>query len=216
MLSGSGFPGGAFMKGIRFLALVAALISSSASFATNPLAVCMTEKDPATRLRCYDLLAPSLETVREPQSKPAQESEGRDSPQSEWLVNEGTSPVDDRPEIFAYLSSRDGKISIVLRCKDNRTDAFLNPSTYIGRAYKPKVTTRINSEKAISSAWVTSVDGEAAFSPAPIPFIKSLPNSGTLFVRIDNYDGRRSEGTFDLGMMSDVKARIGKVCGWQP
>lgn len=195
------------MKAVVRCAVAALSLSCSSAFAENLVAVCMTESDPAARLRCYDLLATMAKPApAAPQGAPAQ---------SAWRVNEEKSPVDDRTEIFAHLSSRDGEISMVLRCKDNRTDAFLNPSKYIGIAHKPTVTTRINADKATTGAWPISLDGEAAFSPAPIPFMKSLPNDGTLFVRIESYNGRRSEGAFDLGDVSSVRSRVAELCAWK-
>ncbi|MEB7910347.1 type VI secretion protein, partial [Escherichia coli] len=67
----------------------------------------------------------------------------------------------------------DRATSLVLRCSDNKTDAYLSFNDYMG-SDNPRITVRLDGGKPVKSVWGGGEGGDSAFAPQPIQFIKTL------------------------------------------
>ena len=108
-----------------------------------------------------------------------------------------------------------GDTVLILRCKDQTTEAaFSTQYNYLG--YKSvDVQLRINDQNPIKEVWKASMNGRAAFAPDAIAFIQSLPDNGKLSIKTTrSTDGKVKEGKFDLGAGSEVRNKIAKACDW--
>jgi hypothetical protein len=141
-------------------------------------------------------------------SKPQNPPEGT---QANWSIDEGKS-TDGSPQVVA--ANLVGDIVLILRCKDQTTEAaFSTKCNYLG--YKSvDVQLRINDQSPIKEVWKASMNGRAVFAPDAVAFIQSLPDNGKLSIRTTRSDGKVKEGKFDLGAVSEVRSKIAKACNW--
>jgi hypothetical protein len=133
--------------------------------------------------------------------------------QAHWSLDESKSPTDGSPQVVA--ANLVGDIVLILRCKDQITEAaFSTKYNYLG--YKAvDVELRINDQNPVKEVWKASMDGRAAFAPDAIAFIRSLPDNGKLSIRATRSpDGKVKEGSFDLGAVSEVRNKIAEACDW--
>jgi hypothetical protein len=198
------------MTNIRALAIICFLVilAARASVAMPPEDIpaevksCKAMADDNERLRCFDDLfsAPS---------KPQNPPEGM---QANWSIDEGKS-TDGSPQVVA--GNLVGDIVLILRCKDQTTEAaFSTKYNYLG--YKSvDVERRINDQNPIKEVWNASINGRAAFAPDAVAFIRSLPDNGALSIKTTrSTDGKVKDGKFDLGAVSEVRSKIAKACDW--
>ena len=199
------------MATIRTLATISFLVTlgSEAAIAMSPQEVpaevksCKAITNDEERLKCFDRL------FAEP-SRPENPSEGA---QAYWSIEESKSPTDGSPQIVA--ANLVGDTVLILRCKDQTTEAaFSTQYNYLG--YKSvDVQLRINDEKPIKEVWKASMNGRAAFAPDAVAFIQSLPDNEKLSIKTTrSTDGKVKEGRFNLGAVSEIRKKIANACDW--
>jgi hypothetical protein len=197
------------MANIRALAIIGVLVAlgSKASIAMPPQEVpaevksCKPIADDRERLRCFDGLFGGP-------SKPQNVPQGT---QANWSIDE-TKSNDGSPGVVA--ANLVGDIVLILRCKDQITEAaFSTNYNYLG--YKTvDVQVRINDQSPIKEVWKASMNGRAAFAPDAVAFIRSLPDNAKLSIKTTRSDGKVKEGNFYLGAVSEVRNKIAKACDW--
>jgi hypothetical protein len=207
------------MRALRHIALLACALSVPATCANAQsmlevlagLKFCRTLKEDAMRLKCFD------EALA---AKPQQETPNTDIPVA-WQITEDKSPIDDSPQVTATLlpagagSSVDTPV-LVLRCKEKKTEAvFFRSGSYLGSSNSIKVLVRINDTKPVETMWHPSSNGAATFAPAPVQFIRALPDGGKLFIRAHGYGGRSVDGEFSLANVSEARDKISRACNWE-
>jgi type VI secretion system VasI family protein len=173
---------------------------------------CKTIDDDRERLKCFDGLfgGPS-----KPQNPP-EERQVKKPPEEKpanWSIDETKSPSDDSPQVVA--ANLVGDIVLILRCKDQITEAaFSTKYNYLG--YKSvDVELRINDQNPVKEVWKASRNGRAAFAPDAIAFIQSLPDHGKLSLKATRSpDAKVTEGSFNLGAVSEVRSKIAKASDW--
>lgn len=164
---------------------------------------CRTLTDDAQRLKCFDSIGVE---------KPKGEASDQSATETTWAVEENKSPVDDSPQVTATLFNPN-RAGLTLRCKDHKTEAlFAKLGSYLGDSVK--VLVRINDAKPIEAQWLSSVGGQAAFAPAAIQFIRSLPDNSKLFIRATGWAGGTADAEFMLGNVSEVREKIATACKW--
>ena len=132
--------------------------------------------------------------------------------QQPWSIVENKSPTNDGTQLSAAMVVADA--ALILRCKDRTTEAaFSTKNAYLGDG-SVTVRYRINSESPIKEVWRSSMDGRAAFAPKPMDFIRSLPDSGRVFIRAIAADGQNKDANFKLSGVSEVRDKIGHACNW--
>jgi hypothetical protein len=168
------------------------------------LKFCKTLKDDTQRLSCFDQLV-----SERPDSKPAVSA---DPPA--WTVTENKSPVDDSPQVEAVMTAPGNEVALALRCREKHTDAIFGTRSFLGSRTPIKVLVRIGDAKPIETNWQPSEDGRAVFAPAPVAFMKALPDNTKLFIRATGYGGKILDGEFNTSDVSAIRERISKACNW--
>src|SRR5712671_1173168 len=138
-----------------------------------------------------------------------------------WIISETTSPVDYRPQIAAlttaHASSQDAPSSLAIRCRARRTELTISTTG----SWKPavddevKVVYRINEEPPIEQRWKAAEMGRSlAFSGDVVRFLRSMPDSGQILVKV--YAGKSPpyESTFQLAGLDPVRRKIAAACNW--
>jgi hypothetical protein len=163
---------------------------------------CKAITDDKDRLACFDRLF----------GEPAQPQKSPGGEQGLWTLDETNSP-DGIPQVVA--ANLVGDIVLILRCKDQITEAaFSTQYNYLG-SKSVDVQLRINDQKPIKEVWKPSLNGRAAFAPDAIAFIQSLPDNAKLSIKATRgTDGKVKEGNFNLGAVSEVRNKIAKACDW--
>ena len=147
--------------------------------------------------------------MRKPnQTKPP----GKSAKEYNWSIEESKSPTDGSLQIVA--ANLVGDTVLILRCKDQTTEAaFSTRYNYLG-SRSVDVTLRINDEKPFKAVWKASIDGRAAFAPNAVEFIRVLPDNAKLFIKTSRPDGKTKEANYDLGHVSDIRSKIAHACDW--
>jgi hypothetical protein len=138
-----------------------------------------------------------------------------------WIISETTSPVDYRPQIAALTtaraSSQDAPSSLAIRCRARRTELTISTTG----SWKPaaddavKVAYRINEEPPVEQRWRAAEMGRSlAFSGDVVRFLRSMPDSGQILVKV--YAGKSPpyESTFQLAGLDPVRRKIAAACNW--
>lgn len=143
-----------------------------------------------------------------------------------WHINRGSSKMDDTPS-FSVLKDAKNSVqawlkrvtpTLVLRCRENKTDVIFNVDTNFTPVYgehnKASIRYRIDDNKAQSQYWGESTDGDAAFAPQAISFLKSLRGAETLKIEFVPFNSNPATVEFDLRGLEPHLNEIAKTCGW--
>ena len=199
------------MANIRSLVVISFLVTlgSGAAIAMPPQEIpaevksCKAITNDKERLKCFDGLFGAT-----PKSEKSEEGK-----QANWSIDETKSTTDGSPQVVA--ANLVGDTVLILRCKDQTTEAaFSTQYNYLG--YKSvDVQLRINDQNPTKEVWNASMNGRAAFAPDAVAFIQSLPDNGKLSIKTTrSTDGKVKEGNFYLGAVSEVRNKIAKACDW--
>jgi hypothetical protein len=185
-----------------------AIFGSTASNALPPQAIteelkaCKAISNDQQRLKCFDGLFADKPNLPNAADKSANEGN--------WQIEESKSPTDGSPQIVA--ANLVGDTVLILRCKDQTTEAaFSTKYNYLG-SRSVDVQLRINDERPFKELWKASIDGRAAFAPDAVSFLNALPDNGKLLIRTTRSDGKIKEGNFNLGAVSEVRSKIAHAC----
>src|SRR5258707_13599200 len=161
------------------------------------------------RLKCVD------ELLQEVAPDPTQ-------PQGpNWIISETTSPVDYRPQstarTTARASSQAGPSSLAIRCRAQRTELIISTTGSWKQATDgvAKVVYRINQEPPIEQRWKAAETGRSfAFQGDVVRFLRSMPDSGQILVKV--YAGKAPpyESTFQLIGLDPVRRKIAAQRNW--
>ena len=187
------------------------IFGSTASNALPPQATaeegakaCKAISNDQQRLKCFDGLF--ADNPNPPNAADKSANEGN------WQIEESKSPADGSAQVVA--ANLVGDTVLILRCKDQITEAALSTKyNYLG-SRSVDVTLRINDDKPFKQVWKASMDGRAAFASDAVEFIRMLPDNAKLFVRTSRADGKTKEANFNLGNVSDIKTKIAHACAW--
>ena len=171
---------------------------------TEEVKACKAISDDQQRLKCFD----GLFADKPNQTKPSEKSAKEDN----WSIEESKSPTDGGQQIVA--ANLVGDTVLILRCKDQTTEAaFSTRYNYLG-SRSVDVTLRINDDKPFKQVWKASMDGRAAFASDAVELIRMLPDNAKLFVRTIRSDGKIKEANFNLGAISEIRRKIAHACDW--
>jgi hypothetical protein len=203
------------MKGLSALAVtllssLSQAVCAQTGNAVDRLKAC-SQFEGMQRLKCVDEL---LQEV------------APDSTQSQapnWIISETTSPVDYRPQITALTTSRassqDAPSSLAINCRAQRTELIISTTGSWKQAADGvvKVVYRINQELPVEQRWRPAETGRSfAFQGDVVRFLRSMPDSGQILVKV--YAGKAPpyESTFKLIGLDPVRRKIGAACNWPP
>ena len=178
------------------------------------LAECAAIKGDLERLECYDRLARELGLIKTTITP-------RIAGTGKWKVSVEKNPVDDSKTVFLALLADEGKskfgeaIALIIRCKSNKTELFINWSDYLGME-STHVLTRIGNAPAQQRSWSLSSDNTATFFPeAPIAFIKSLMSADKLVAQVTPYNENPVTAIFDIRGLSEAIKPLQETCRWK-
>jgi hypothetical protein len=186
------------------------IAGSTSSHAVPPQAIteevklCKAIPNDQQRLKCFD----SLFADKPNQTKPLEKSANKDN----WSIEESKSSMDGSQQIVA--ANLVGDAVLILRCKDQTTEAAFSTRYNCLGSRSVDVTLRINDEKPFKEVWKASMDGRAAFASNAVEFIRKLPDNAKLFIRTTRSDEKTKEAHFDLGNLSDIRNKIAHACDW--
>jgi hypothetical protein len=138
-----------------------------------------------------------------------------------WIISETTSPVDYRPQITALTTARasspDAPSSLAIRCRAQRTELIISTTGSWKQATDDvvKVVYRINQEPPVEQRGKTAETGRSlAFQGDVVRFLRSMPDSGQILVKV--YAGKTPpyESTFQLVGLDPVRRKIAAACKW--
>jgi hypothetical protein len=138
-----------------------------------------------------------------------------------WIISETTSPVDYRPQIAALTtaraSSQDAPSSLAIHCRAQRTELIISTTGSWKQATdgEVKVVYRINQEPPVEQRWrPAQTGGSLAFQGDVVRFLRSMPDSGQILVKV--YAGKTPpyESTFKLVGLDPIRRKIAAACNW--
>jgi len=163
----------------------------------------------AERLECLDRLS------RDIAAAPNRPPRGGDN----WMISETTSPVDYTPIVTAVTVSRsdaDGSVmQLAIYCRGGRTELVVAGVAISARGDDYAVSYRINSNEPVqAAAGVPSFGSGVAFKGDIVRLLQSLPEEGSMFVRLALRTGTALEGHFWLGGLKPVRDKLAAACKW--
>jgi cell division septation protein DedD len=138
-----------------------------------------------------------------------------------WIISETTSPVDYRPQIAALTtaraSSQDGPSSLAIHCRAQRTELIISTtgSWKLATDGEVKVVYRINEEPPVEQRWRPAETGKSlALQGDVVRFLRSMPDSGQILIKVYAGKAPPSESTFQLVGLDPVRRKIAAACNW--
>ncbi|MBL4761258.1 MAG: hypothetical protein JKY93_00995 [Gammaproteobacteria bacterium] len=215
---------------ITFIAMLASLPVNAAEL-KHSVATCAILEGDLERLECYDTLAEDNK-LDKPQTVNTtvnaiqkddnwQALVGMEPPKpSKWSVNEKSNPIDDSQSVYLHLKADSGKsrrddiVTMLIRCKSNKTELMLTWHDFLGR--NVDVLTRIGNEKARTKRWSVSTDSKATFHPTgTIAFIKQMEKYNKLLAQVTPYSESPITAIFDTTGLSEALIPLKKTCNWK-
>lgn len=139
---------------------------------------------------------------------------------NKWAIDSEINPVDDSKTITAILVADEGENSkgqkpvLLIRCKSNQTDLFINWNDYLGLD-STNVLTRIGKQEAVTKSWSISTNNKASFYPtSPISFIKDMMEAERLVVQIIPYAQNPITTIFNTRGLNEIIKPIANTCNW--
>jgi hypothetical protein len=201
------------MKGLSALAVtllssLSQAVCAQAGDAVDRLKAC-SQFDGMERLKCVDEL---LQEVAPDSTQPQGPN---------WIISETTSPVDYRPQITALTTARalsqDAASSLAIHCRAQRTELIISTTGSWKQATNSevKVVYWLNQEPPVEQRWKAAETGRSfAFQGDVVRFLRSMPDSGQILVKV--YAGKAPpyESTFKLVGLDPVRRKIAAACNW--
>ena len=201
------------MKSVGALAVTLLLslsqaVCAQAGDAVDRLKAC-SQFEGMERLKCVDEL---LQEVAPDSTQPQGPN---------WIISETTSPVDYRPQITALTtaraSSQDAPSSLAIHCRAQRTELIISTTGSWKQAMDGlvRVVYRINQEPPVEQRWRPTETGRSfAFQGDVVRFLRSMPDSGQILVKV--YAGKTPpyESTFNLVGLDPIRRKIAAACNW--
>ena len=201
------------MKGLGALAVtllssLSPAVCAQAGDAVDRLKAC-SQFEGMERLKCVDEL---LQEMAPDSAQPQDPS---------WIISETTSPVDYRPQITALttarVSSQGAPSSLAIHCRAQRTELIISTTGSWKQAADGvvKVVYRINEGPPVEQRWKAAETGRSfAFQGDVVRFMRSMPDSGQLLVKV--YAGKAPpyESTFRLVGLDPVRRKVAAACNW--
>ncbi len=137
-----------------------------------------------------------------------------------WMVNEDTNPLDDSPIVTLINTANEGRArfgdapSLVLRCRDNRTEVYINWSDYLG-SDGPLVSYRVGDGDMQRRRWSLSTDNRATFFPGnDIQLIRDLSEANRFVAQVTPYSESPVTAVFGLEGLAEHVGKLQAACNW--
>lgn len=137
-----------------------------------------------------------------------------------WNVSEDVNPLDDSPVVTLIniasegRSSMGGEPALILRCRDNTTEVYINWRDYLGSS--ARVSHRIGEQDMRTQRWSLSTDSQATFYPgSDIGLIRSLVGADRFVARVTPYNESPVTAVFDLSGLDQHVGKLQSACNWE-
>lgn len=186
--------------------------STAVTLDAKALMKCAAETNTVNRLSCFDDFAKANNLA--PSSRDTTTSAG-----SKWRTSTDKDPLTDKSVHYAILNADEGRgrfgdqISLIIRCKSGKTDAYINWNTFLG-SDGLSVTSRIDKTSASTSYWSISTDHKASFMPAPAATLKRFEGASSFVVNLTPYSESPITAIFDVTGANDAFKDIRRDCKW--
>ncbi|MFC3002902.1 type VI secretion system-associated protein TagO [Falsiroseomonas tokyonensis] len=175
--------------------------------------ICRDVQSPTSRLACYDALFPPRAAA------PTPAAPTNDRPRRQWNVTERVDPLTQQPTVTlsvdADTSFASGTPRLYLRCRRNRTEAYIFWYEFLGPARPHSVTWRASPGRHVSAEWDSGQDGDSSFAPAAVQFIRTLIGAETLFIQAASRLRTTPTVEFSLAGLSEAIGPLQRACGWR-
>jgi len=163
----------AFWYSMFLLIFCASGVDAAEADLEKVIATCASIKGDLERLECYDQIARTRGLHKLKDLPVPKSGTGR------WLVDAELNPIDDTKTVTltliadAGVSSYKEPVVLVLRCRSNKTEVYINWNDYLGN--EANVLARVGDVPASSKFWGLSTDSKATFYPGnSVTFIRGL------------------------------------------
>jgi type VI secretion system protein VasI len=176
------------------------------------LAKCAAIENQVQRVSCFDVLANKYGQAPTTVNTTSG-SKGR------WQTSTETDPLTDKSVHRARVEAHEGRgkygdaISLHVRCKSGKTEAYVNWSTFLG-SDDIAVTSRIDKSPAEKSNWSISTDHKASFMPKPLQTLKKFSGATTFVVNLTPYGENPVTAIFDISGAEEALKDIKQACSW--
>ena len=154
--------------------------------------------------------------------------EGENSEAGAWMISVDKSAQDGSRSVFVSLDSTkalrgqfggSGKPTLILRCRENKTSAYLSVMDYILSDIEGygRVDYRIDGGKAQFSEMVVSADTHSLGlwnGKAALPFIKGLFGGNTAVFRLTPFNEAPLEFSFHISGVEAAVKSLRQACKW--
>lgn len=213
------------MKTLTTVALWGALVASAYAADPSALIKCSAINDSVLRLDCFDALA------KVDQDKSDQEAKEKLAPEGDtgrWRTSIQQSKVDDSTTVILMSNSnetvssrfnRSARPTLVLRCMENTTAAYLNfDGLHMADIQNyGRVTFRVDKKKAFVKGTDASTDSQSLglwSGGTAIPFMKSLFGGEELLVQAMPYSESAVTFTLDISGLENAIKPLRTACKW--
>lgn len=146
-------------------------------------------------------------------------AQGGTPPAGDWVVSETVSPLDYTPIVVAIAPARESRESFAMQltasCRNGRTELVVGGSAIIGRGDDYAISYRTNSDEPVRAAAGMPASGTgAAFKGDIVRLLQSLPEEGSLLIRLSPRTGAAREGHFSLSGLKSVRDKLAVACNW--
>ncbi|MBA3061768.1 MAG: hypothetical protein FP833_02210 [Atribacteria sp.] len=177
------------------------------------IAKCAAIEGDLERLEAYDNLARLLGVAYPKVIHPDVKGTGK------WIFEKKINPIDDTTTITFVLNSDSGEsvygksISLVLRYRSEKTEAYIGWSSYLGS--EANVLTRIGIEKASTQTWSLSTDSQGTFYPKDATkFIQKLMEIDSFVAQVTPYNENPITAVFDVRGLKNAVEQFNDILHW--
>jgi Type VI secretion system VasI, EvfG, VC_A0118 len=142
------------------------------------------------------------------------------SQDSNWVISETTSPIDYSPlataTIHSTFSTKDAPQSMMIRCRQSRTELLLRTEGTWRRSPTGDVPVeyRIDTQPPVISRWASVDVNTAIYKGDAVGLLQSLGDNTRIRITLSDRAGSGQSAMFQLAGLDAVRARIGAACKW--
>lgn len=198
------------MRRLLIITLLAPL--SAMAVEDKEVALCASKTGTVERLSCFDQLVDKHGLAPKTVATPV-------AGKGKWGTSINTDPLTDKSVYLAFLDADRGvgrfgeTINLVVRCKDNRTEMYINWQSFLGMD-GIAITHRIDKTNAVTSTWDVSTDHKSAFMRSPVHALKQMVTSESLVANVTPYGESPVTAVFDTKGAAAALQDIRNGCGW--
>lgn len=136
-----------------------------------------------------------------------------------WLISETTSPIDYSPILTATTSSVSGPnraaMQLAIHCRKGRTEIVVAGPGLSRSPNEYALSYRLNADPPVQLAAASPSFGPGvSFGGDVLQLLQSLPDDGSIVVRLSPRTGAVQEGHFRLDGFKNVREKLAAACKW--